>query len=104
MASRPGRAGRGRDGGGRLDQVLGALLAACQVVAAEIWPFLPDLAARVAVACNDLGGKLPKPQPVFPRIEARPSAAGCRGAWRHQPPSAPARRQYAAGRRRRGRG
>ncbi len=56
--------------GQRLDQVLGALLAACQVVAAEIWPFLPDLAARVAVACSDLGGKLPKPQPVFPRIEA----------------------------------
>jgi methionyl-tRNA synthetase len=55
--------------GQRLDRVLGALVAACQVLAAEIWPFLPDLAARVAVACNDLGGGLPKPQPVFPRIE-----------------------------------
>jgi methionyl-tRNA synthetase len=65
-AERAGDAAAGQ----RLDQVLGALVAACQVVAAEIWPFLPDLAARVAVACSDLGGKLPKPQPVFPRIEA----------------------------------
>jgi methionyl-tRNA synthetase len=55
--------------GQRLDQVLGALITACQVAAAEIWPFLPDLAARVAVACSDCGGKLPTPQPVFPRIE-----------------------------------
>jgi methionyl-tRNA synthetase len=54
--------------GARLDQVLGALLAACQVLAAEIWPFLPDLAARVAAACDDYG-TLPRPQPVFPRIE-----------------------------------
>ena len=58
-----------RTAGERLDQVLGALIAACQVLAAEIWPFLPDLAARVAAACNDFGGTLPKPQPVFPRIE-----------------------------------
>ncbi len=52
-----------------LDQVLGALIAACQILAAEIWPFVPDLAARVAAACGDFGGTLPKPQPVFPRIE-----------------------------------
>ena len=64
-AERAGDAAAGQ----RLDQVLGALVAACQVVAAEIWPFLPDLAARVAVACSDCGGKLPKPRPVFPRIE-----------------------------------
>jgi methionyl-tRNA synthetase len=55
--------------GQRLDQVLGALVAACQVVAAEIWPFLPDLAARVATACDDFGGRLPKARPVFPRLE-----------------------------------
>jgi methionyl-tRNA synthetase len=61
--------------GPRLDQVLGALLAACQVLAAEIWPFLPDLAARVAAACDGEGGRLPRPQPVFPRIEAGP------GTW-----------------------
>ena len=83
-----------RIAGDRLDQVLGALIAACQVVAAELWPFLPDLAARVAAACNDFGGKLPPPKPVFPRIDppARPGAAGPAD----QPPSAPARRQYAA--------
>ncbi len=58
------------EAGARLDQVLGALVAACQVVAAEIWPFVPDLAAKVAAACHDFDGRLPKPQPVFPRIEA----------------------------------
>jgi methionyl-tRNA synthetase len=55
--------------GERLDQVLGALIAACQVLAAEIWPFLPDLAAKVAAACNGFGGTLPPPRPVFPRIQ-----------------------------------
>lgn len=66
--------GLARDGTGgqRLDQVLGALVTACQVLAAEIWPFLPDLAARVAAACDDFGGALPKPQRVFPRIERGP--------------------------------
>jgi methionyl-tRNA synthetase len=56
--------------GERLDQVLGALIAACQILASEIWPFLPDLAVRVAAACDDFGGTLPSPQPVFPRLEA----------------------------------
>jgi methionyl-tRNA synthetase len=66
-----GRAERAGDvaAGRRLDEVLGALLAACQVLAAEIWPFLPDLAARVATACDDCGGALPRPQRVFPRID-----------------------------------
>ena len=66
-----GRAERAgdKDAGPRLDAVLGALVAACQVLAAEIWPFLPDLAAKVAAACGDFGGKLPEPQPVFPRIQ-----------------------------------
>jgi methionyl-tRNA synthetase len=65
------KAERAGDGaaGRRLDAVLGALVAACQVLAAEIWPFLPDLAARVAAACDDSGGRLPEPSPVFPRIE-----------------------------------
>ena len=53
----------------RLDAVLGALIAACQVAAAEIWPFLPDLAARIAAACDDSAGALPEPRPIFPRIE-----------------------------------
>jgi methionyl-tRNA synthetase len=67
-AERAGDKGAGQ----RLDQVLGALLAACQVLAAEIWPFLPDLAARVAAACQDFGGRLPQPKPVFPRIDVLP--------------------------------
>jgi methionyl-tRNA synthetase len=63
--------------GERLDNVLGALVATCRVLAAEIWPFLPDLAARVAAACDDLGGTLPKPQPVFPRLDVTgPALAG----------------------------
>ena len=60
-----------REAGGRLDRVLGALVAACQVLAAEIWPFLPDLAARLAAACNDSAGALPAPRPIFPRIQVR---------------------------------
>jgi methionyl-tRNA synthetase len=64
--------------GERLDSVLGALVAACQVLAAEIWPFLPDLAARIAAACDDSAGALPAPRPIFPRIEAAqyPATAG----------------------------
>ena len=69
-AERAGDAAAGQ----RLDQVLSALITACQVLAAEIWPFLPDLAAEVAAACSSSGGRLPKPRPVFPRIE--PPAAG----------------------------
>jgi methionyl-tRNA synthetase len=66
-----GRAERAGDvaAGERLDRVLGALVTACQVLAAEIWPFLPDLAARIAAACGDSGGRLPGPIAVFPRIE-----------------------------------
>jgi methionyl-tRNA synthetase len=66
-----GRAERAGDvaAGERLDRVLGALITSCQVLAAEIWPFLPDLAASIAAACNDSGGRLPKPLAVFPRID-----------------------------------
>ena len=72
-SERAGDASAGR----RLDGVLGALVAACQVLAAEIWPFLPDLAVRVAAACNDSAGALPQPRPLFPRIETQqyPSTA-----------------------------
>jgi methionyl-tRNA synthetase len=74
----------------RLDQVLGVLVTACQVLASEIWPFVPDLAARVATACHDFGGTLPKPQPVFPRIDVEGSAAAASRA------EARPGRQYAA--------
>ena len=66
--------------GARLDQVLGALIAACQVLAAEIWPFVPDLAARVAAACHDFDGTLPRPAPVFPRIDTVEASLGARRA------------------------
>jgi methionyl-tRNA synthetase len=66
--------------GARLDQVLGALIAACQVLAAEIWPFVPDLAARVAAACHDFDGTLPRPQPVFPRIDTVEASLSARRA------------------------
>jgi len=69
--------------GDRLDQVLGALITTCQALASELWPFLPDLAARVAAACDDFGGTVPRPQPVFPRIEAVPSAAVARVGRHH---------------------
>jgi methionyl-tRNA synthetase len=59
----------------RLDGILGALVTACQVLAAEIWPFLPDLAARAAAACSDPAGALPQPRPLFPRIETRQYSA-----------------------------
>jgi methionyl-tRNA synthetase len=80
--------------GRRLDGVLGALVAACQVLAAEIWPFLPDLAARVATACDDTAGALPEPRPVFPRIATRrypATAVSGVAARRHQNARGPAR-------------
>jgi methionyl-tRNA synthetase len=85
-AERAGDTGAGDTGasdtgaGARLDQVLGALVAACQVLAAEIWPFVPDLAARVAAACHDFDGTLPRPQPVFPRIDTVEASLGARRA------------------------
>jgi methionyl-tRNA synthetase len=70
--------------GERLDAVLGALVAACQVLAGEIWPFLPDLAARIAAACDDSAGALPAPRPIFPRIQTRqyPATAPAAGPAR----------------------
>lgn len=77
-AERAGQPGAGR----RLDEVLGALLAACQVLAAQLWPFVPDLAARVACACAGEAGRLPRPDPVFPRIDlpGRPASGPREGA------------------------
>ena len=59
----------GRAGDPRFGEVLGALLTACQTVAAELAPFLPGLAGRVAAACDLTSGRLPAPAPVFPRLE-----------------------------------
>lgn len=44
-------AGEGAAAAERLDAVLGVLLSACRVLAAELTPFLPDAAARIAAQC-----------------------------------------------------
>jgi len=54
--------------GGLLDSSLALLWRACAQLGRELGPFLPDLAARVRAACDLSAGRLPPPQPVFPRI------------------------------------
>jgi len=57
--------------GGResaLDGVLGSLVVAGRVVAAELAPFLPDLAARVGAQCAEVDGRLPAPRPLVARL------------------------------------
>jgi methionyl-tRNA synthetase len=63
-AERGGDAGAGR----RLDECLVLLLHTCSVLGSELSPFLPGLATRIRAACDDRGGRLPAPTPVFPRI------------------------------------
>jgi methionyl-tRNA synthetase len=82
-----------RAAGERLDGVLGALVAACQVLAAEIWPFLPDLAARLAAACNDSAGALPATRPLFPRIPAPQYPAPVLDAAAPEVPASPPRKR-----------
>jgi methionyl-tRNA synthetase len=54
----------------RLDAALGTRYRACQVLAAELAPFLPDAAARIAAQLTPVspGGPLPRPEPVFRRL------------------------------------
>ena len=52
----------------QLDAALGVLLLACRTLAAELAPFIPGLAARLADACDDSAGRLPEPRSLFPRI------------------------------------
>jgi len=54
--------------GDRLDGVLGVLVWACRRLAEELAPFLPDAAARIARQCDASSGRLPSPEPLFPRI------------------------------------
>jgi methionyl-tRNA synthetase len=82
--------------GQRLDAVLGVLVAACQVLAAELWPFLPDLAAKVAAACGDSGGRLPEPRRVFPRIDVGAVGDSGRPRPRGERQAPGAERQYPA--------
>jgi methionyl-tRNA synthetase len=51
--------------------VLAALAGAGRALATELTPFLPGLAARVAAAfCAGPDGRLPAPEPLYPRLEA----------------------------------
>ncbi|GGL94797.1 hypothetical protein GCM10010129_43350 [Streptomyces fumigatiscleroticus] len=76
-AARPwelARAERQGDGAAarRLDAVLGALVAACRVLAGELGPFVPGAAARIAEQLTPVEGRLPAARPLFPR-PARPT-------------------------------
>jgi methionyl-tRNA synthetase len=64
------RAERGGEpaAGRRLDGALGALLRACRVLAAELAPFLPSAASRIAARCDTAPGRLPSPEPLFRRL------------------------------------
>jgi len=68
-----------RDGdheaGRQLDAVLAALVSTCRRLAAELEPFLPDAAARIARQTAAVDGVLPPAQPVFARLEINPAAA-----------------------------
>ncbi len=52
----------------RLDAALGVLVGACRRLAEELAPFLPEAAARIAAQCAAPSGRLPLPEPLFPRI------------------------------------
>ncbi|RLK54854.1 methionine--tRNA ligase [Actinokineospora cianjurensis] len=53
----------------KLGHSLAVLLHAIRVVADELVPFLPDAAERVSAQVRAVDGRLPAPQPLFPRIE-----------------------------------
>ncbi len=65
--ARQARAGE-RAAAARLDEILGVLLLACRALAAELSPFVPDLAARISAACDPAASA----GPVFPRLDRRP--------------------------------
>jgi methionyl-tRNA synthetase len=72
-AERDGEAGPGE----LLDTCLARLIGTCCDLARLLAPFLPGLAARIRAACDDAPGRLPPPQPLFPRLETagvRPAA------------------------------
>jgi methionyl-tRNA synthetase len=56
----------------RLDAVLALLIRACRCLAAQLSPFVPSTAARIAAQCApaDPSGRLPEPEPAFPRIQS----------------------------------
>ncbi|WP_020579845.1 methionine--tRNA ligase [Actinopolymorpha alba] len=58
----------------QLDVALSALVDTIRILAAELEPFVPELAARLAYQLQPLApqGVLPPPEPVFPRLEVEP--------------------------------
>ena len=58
-----------------LDAILGTLLDACRVLAGELSPFVPDLAAQIGAACGAPGAVVPEPRRLFPRL-ASPAPEG----------------------------
>jgi methionyl-tRNA synthetase len=70
-AERDGEAGAGE----LLDTSLALLVGTCSDLGRYLAPFLPGLAARIRVACDGQGGRLPAPRPVFPRLAAPEEAA-----------------------------
>ncbi|MFJ3670604.1 methionine--tRNA ligase [Streptomyces sp. NPDC090106] len=52
----------------RLDAVLGALVAACRVLAGELRPFVPESAERIARRVTPVDGVLPSAPPPFRRL------------------------------------
>lgn len=56
---------------GRLDQVLGELVAACRLVTTELEPFLPSGAARLRELLRT-GDRVARPSPPFPRLATTP--------------------------------
>ena len=63
-AEHGGDAGAGR----QLDVALAELTGACRTLATELTPFVPGLAARIAIACDDSAGRLPAAGPLFGRL------------------------------------
>lgn len=84
-AARPWELARAERAGAppeRLDAVLGLLVDACRLLGAELAPFLPAAAARIAAQCGGDSGRLPEPAPLFPRIGPLEDAGITAGAGR----------------------
>ncbi|WP_117211243.1 methionine--tRNA ligase [Allorhizocola rhizosphaerae] len=54
----------------RLDDALDLLIRACRTLAEEIRPFLPGTADRITAQCTASARRLPRPEPLFPKIPA----------------------------------
>ncbi len=59
-----------RQAGTELDAMLAGLIRLCRELSSQLAPFLPDAAARIALQCAAVDGRLPPPVPVFARLAA----------------------------------